>query len=133
MNYPYGNFGAFNAPQTFLPQGGGNYTPTPQQMPVSVPQAAGNSVRLVTSREEVTAAQIPFDGSTAYFSDTSNGKIYTKTFDFNTGTAPVVTYVREQEVKVQYATLDDINALRAEIETMKQTTKKGAKKNDADE
>jgi hypothetical protein len=57
--------------------------------------------------------------------DTSNGKIYAKTFDFNTGTAPIVTYVREQEMKVQYATIDDINALREELKI-----KKGVKKDD---
>lgn len=76
---------------------------------------ANPTVRLVTSREEVAAAQIPFDGSTAYFADTSNGKIYTKTFDFNTGTAPIVTYTREQEVRVQYATVEDLNRLRDEL------------------
>ena len=103
-NYnPYG----YAPPQTFLPQQNvQQMQPTQPQMLRCVP---------VTSRAEVDAFQIPFDGSTTYFADTSNGKIYTKTFNFNNGTAPVVAYIRESDVPApQYATLDDLNALRME-------------------
>ena len=80
----------------------------------------------VTSRAEVDGFQIPFDGSTTYFADTSNGKIYAKTFNFNNGTAPVVTYIRETDVPVpQYATIDDLNALREEFLSK---SKKGGEK-----
>lgn len=132
MAYPYGNYGGYNPSQPIFGQGMGNYPPSPS-MPPAQPQQpqGGQNVRFVTSREQADVFQIPFDGSTTYFVDTSNGKIYTKAFDFNTGMAPIVTYSREQEVRVQYATIEDINALRAEIEAIK--PKKAVKKSDADE
>ena len=98
----------------------------PQSAPQSVPQPQGmsnpvvaNGVRLVASKAEVVAAQIPFDGNEYFFKDTSNGKIYGKTFNFADGTAPVVTYSREAETQIQYATAEDIKALKAEIEELK--------------
>ena len=136
VNYP-----AFNPFQQ-------NFVPAAYQMPPQMPQQPSTSqnipavpnasaMRLVASKAEVIAAQIPFDGSTSYFLNTSNGKIYAKTFNFADGTAPVVTYSREVEQQIQYATLEDINSLKAEIEALKvaKTEKpvKAAKKNDADE
>lgn len=115
MAYPYFNYGGYNAAGAFHSSPASFYPPV-QPAPPAQPQAANQpSIRLVAAREEVVSAQIPFDGSTSYFVDTSNGKIYTKTFDFNTGTAPIVTYVREQEAAVQYATIADLNALREEL------------------
>lgn len=125
MAYPYNGF------NTYIPQqqpSFAGYAPPPLQP--TQPQSP--QIRLVTSKEEVVAAQIPFDGSTSYFVDTSNGRIYSKAFDFSTGTAPIVTYTRETESKVQFATIDDINALRAEIEALKKP-RKAAKQNDTDE
>lgn len=140
VNYP-----AFNPFQQ-------NFVPAAYQMPPQMPQQSvqqpsasqnipavpnASAMRLVASKAEVIAAQIPFDGSTYYFLDTSNGKIYAKTFNFSDGTAPIVTYSREVEQQIQYATLEDINSLKAEIEALKvsKTEKpvKAAKKNDADE
>ena len=140
VNYP-----AFNPFQQ-------NFAPAAYQMPPQMPQQNvqqpstsqnipavpnASAMRLVASKAEVIAAQIPFDGSTYYFLDTSNGKIYAKTFNFSDGTAPIVTYSREVEQQIQYATLEDINALKAEIESLKaakpERTVKAAKKNDADE
>ena len=127
MNYGYGNYPTYFpsfqsaqiAPQSAFQQPAVN----------NPPQQSG--VRLVASKAEVVAAQIPFDSNEYYFKDTSNGKIYVKAFNPMDGTAPIVTYSREAEVQVQYATLEDINALRAEIEALK--TKKAVKKNDAEE
>ena len=104
----------------------------PQQTMQTSQQISGPMMRLVASKAEVVAAQIPFDGGEYYFKDTSNGKIYIKAFNPLDGTAPIVTYSREVEQAVQYATLDDINALRAEIDSLKKPGK-AAKKNDADE
>lgn len=140
---------------TYFPQNYMPYQPQAQiaqQMPPQMPQQSvqqpsvsqnipavpnAPAMRLVASKAEVIAAQIPFDGSTYYFLDTSNGKIYAKTFNFSDGTAPIVTYSREVEQQIQYATLEDINSLKAEIEALKvaKTEKpvKAAKKNDADE
>ena len=91
-------------------------------------QPQQNSVRLVASKAEVVAAQIPFDGNDYYFRDTANGKIYVKAFNPMDGTAPIITYSREAKTQVQYATLEDIKGLRAEIEALK--PKKAVKKND---
>lgn len=128
MNYyPYSPYG-MGQTNTYLPRQ--ELSPAPQ-MPQAVPQLQGYPCRPVTSREEVVAAQIPFDGSTSYFVDTANGKIYAKTFNFQDGTAPVVTYVREQvPPAVQYATVDDLKALREELMAK---PKKVAKKDDPDE
>lgn len=76
--------------------------PQPQSVPAQ--QAAsqpGFSGRYVTSKEEVVAAQIPFDGSACYFVNTSNGEIYSKAYDFSTGSAPVKTYVMQAPQQVQ--------------------------------
>lgn len=106
-NFPYNPY-QYNLPNYQMPL----YT-QPQQ------QSTTPAVRLVTSKEEVIGQQIPFDGSTSYFVDTSNGKIYAKAFDPNTGTAPIVTYVKEVETPVHYATIEDLNSLadllRAEL------------------
>ena len=128
----WNNYGwnGYNPTNTFMPQ-------IPVQAPQNIPpvQAANNPIPVlkcipVTSRAEVDGFQIPFDGSTTYFADTSNGKIYTKTFNFNNGTAPIVTYIRESDVPVpRYATIEDLDALREEI----LGKKKAVKQNGADE
>jgi len=103
-----------------------------QPMPIPSQQASGIIMRPVTSRAEAVASQIQFDGSTSYFINTSNNEIYSKTFNFSDGTAPLVTYVREAEATptVRYATIDDLNTLREELLTK---PKKAVKKDDADE
>ena len=109
FNYPsyYSAYQPQSAPQSnFSMQGINNPIPN-------------NGVRLVASKAEVVAAQIPFDSNEYYFKDTSNGKIYVKAFNPMDGTAPIVTYSREAETPVQYATAEDIKALKAEIEELK--------------
>jgi len=103
-----------------------------QTQPVQPQTAPQSVVRFVTTKDEVIGCQIPFDGSVSYFMDTSNGKIYTKAFDPATGTAPVVTYAREQEVQVRYATYDDLAAL-ADVLRAEMKPKRKAAKNDDDE
>lgn len=134
MAWNFNGYG-YNPVNTYMPQ-------MPSQMPVQAPQSVpmaqpiNNTAQAlrcipVTSRAEVDAFQIPFDGSATYFADTSNGKIYAKTFNFNNGTAPVVTYIRETDVPIpQYATMEDLNALREELLTK---TKKAVKKNEPDD
>lgn len=134
MAWNYGGYGGYNPVNTYIPQ-------MPSQMPTQAPQSVsvgqmvnntpgGFACRPVTSRAEAEVFQIPFDGSTTYFVDTANGKIYSKTFNFSNGTAPLVTYIQEAAVPVpQYATIDDLNALRKEFEDMR----KAVKNNDADE
>lgn len=101
---------------------GGMSTPLPAQQ--------GFVCRPVTSRAEAEVAQIPFDGSTAMFFDTAADRLYTKTFNFSDGTAPLKTYVPEAPAPaVRYATVEDLEALRDEL--MKKG--KAGKKNEPDE
>ena len=96
------------------------YMPPAQAAPQPVfPQSNaqnGFMCRPVTSKAEAEVFQIPFDGSTTFFVDTANGKIYSKTFNFANGTAPLVTYIQEAAVPVpKYATLEDLAALKKEL------------------
>ena len=89
----------------------------PQQQPMQSMQNT-YSCREVRSYEE--AAQIPFDGTPSYFADTSNGKIYYRAFRTD-GTAPLITFVRENEpAPLQFATVDQLMALEAKINGIKQ-------------
>lgn len=96
-------FGAFQPQQNnFNPAP--TYLPPMQQNPVQAPTAAprqGFMCIPVTCREQVVATQIPFDGSTTFFVDTAAGMIYAKTFDLNTGAAPIQEYVRVEHTQVQ--------------------------------
>lgn len=72
----------------------------------------------VTSREAAEVYQIPFDGSTTYFVDTANGKIYAKTFNATNGTAPLITFSRDAETVVatpEYATVGDVQEIKQTI------------------
>lgn len=134
MAWNFNGYG-YNPTNTYMPQ-------MPSQMPLQAPQSvpslqtmnnAAPTLRCfpVTSQSQADTFQIPFDGSTTYFVDTSNGKIYAKTFDFNTGAAPLVTYVRETIIPVsRYATIEDLNALREEFMSKRKAAKND---NDADE
>lgn len=143
MPYPYTfpNYGSFNTMPSYNPQNFAPAAPISAQPPQGgVTAPSGFSCRPVTSKAEAEVFQIPFDGSTSYFVDTANGKIYAKTFNFNDGTAPLVTYVRESVAPpVQYAPLDAMDALRGEIEALKEEieslkkTKKAVKRDESDD
>jgi len=128
MAYGYTNYPNYMPP--YQPVYTGNAPMQPQMTQQASQPAPGPVMRLVASKAEVVAAQIPFDGGEYYFKDTSNGKIYVKAFNPMDGTAPIVTYSREVEQAIQYATLDDLKALRDELMTK---PKKAVKKDDADE
>lgn len=79
-------------------------------------QVNGFACRPVTSRAEAEVYQIPFDGSTTFFVDMANGKIYAKTFNAMNGTAPLVTFIREGETPApQYVTQEEFNAFKDEM------------------
>lgn len=127
------NPGAYSPYGGFAPQQ--NFPMQPQQMPQTAqqPQRQGFLCLPVTSKQEAEVYQIPFDGSTVYFVDTSSGNLYAKTFDFNTGKAPVTTYAKEEEKIIQYATMEDIDTLRAELEAIKKPRKKAVTTDEPDE
>ena len=81
----------------------------PQQMTVTP----------VTGMAQVEAAQVSFDGTPAYFYDTSADAVYIKQFDPRNGTSPVVTYRREQQAPPpQYATVEMLADLARRVEDM---------------
>ena len=136
MNYPYYNpyqFAPQSAPQTRFDQIGAN---PPQMQNVPAPQAAQQGAafltRPVTSREEAVAAQVDFLGPGTIMPDLGHGVVYLKRFNQNTGACDIFEFVAQQQKEapaVQYATIEDLNALRDEL----LSKRKAGKKNDADE
>lgn len=103
---------------TYLPQF--QYPQRQEQRPMMpyMQQNMGFACVPVTSREAAEVYQIPFDGSTTYFVDTANGKIYAKTFNATNGTAPLVTFSRDAETVVatpEYATVGDVQEIKQTI------------------
>lgn len=125
-NYSYPFMGNYSPVTPFSGQQG-VYPQQPQNVPPVQPQGQtqGFACRPVTSREEAVAYQIPFDGSTTYFVDTSNGRIYAKTFNFQNGTAPLEVYIRESEARpaAEYVTVDQFEELKAEVAELKKGRK----------
>ena len=66
------------------------------------------------------ATQIPFDGSTTFFVDTAAGMIYAKTFDLNTGAAPLQEYGRVEHTQVQpeFVPMTMIKELLAKVDQL---------------
>lgn len=109
MNYYYPN--QFNA----RPQVSPELYQTPQYLPA--PQLKG---RPVASFEEARAAQIDFDGSTFFFPDIANKKIYTKQINLD-GTLLLNTYSLVEEPVVtssDYVTKAEFEAIVAKIQTL---------------
>lgn len=134
--YTYPNYGGFNTMPAYNPQ---NFAPAPIQPPTQpqtvqggVTAPSGFSCRPVTSRLEAEAVQVDFLGPGTIMPDLGHGVIYLKRFNPNTGASDFVVFAMEQmqeAAPVQYATIEDINALREEIESLKKT-KKAVKRND---
>lgn len=126
----------------------GGYAPQmPVQMPQNGPQMPQNAFqpqgnvngqggfacRPVTSKEEAMAVQVDFLGPGTIMPDLAHGLMYLKRFNSNTGSCDIFEFVaqtpKKEDPPVQYATLDDLNALRDELFKPRKTVKK----NDADE
>lgn len=130
---PY-QFGSYMTQQPRFDQ-----TPVNTALPQNAAQAApaaqnqGFYVRPVTSREEAVASQVDFFGPGTIMPDLSHGVIYLKRFNPQSGASDFFAFTVEQpkeEAPVQYATKEDIESIRAEIDQLKG---KRLKKNDADE
>ena len=78
--------------------------------------------KMVTSLEEVKAMPIDFDGSLNVYVDVTNNKIYTKVFTVN-ATVDIKTYevvsMVDNNSDTKYATIDDIEAIKKELEELK--------------
>ena len=86
------------------PQGNFYYPQTPQQQPMynsyqTMSTPTGLRGRPVASFEEARAMTIDFDGSTFFFPDLANKRIYTKQINMD-GTASLFVYeLREQPIE----------------------------------
>lgn len=124
----------------FNPFGGGYGQPTPQmyaqqayaqQMQGMAPQQLQApprvGVQLVTSRDEATTAQIPFDANILnVFVNMAAGEVYIKRFNPNTGgalfdeflhvqKAQQVAQPKQEEPAPEYATVDMVSALESRV------------------
>ena len=123
---PYGGYGQ---PQGYMPQAAQMaaqqaYAQQMQsQMMPQAPAQPGVTVRLVTSRDEATTAQIPFDATINVFVNMSAGEIYIKRFNPQTGGAWFADYVPKtpaeakpaEEDAPEYVTVDRFGALEARV------------------
>lgn len=118
MAYPY-SFGGYQPPQNFYQPQAPGYAPQIQQPPQQPMQAApGYACRPVTSREEALGVQVDFFGAGTLMPDLAHGVIYLKRFNQQTGSCDLIEFsarVEKPEEPVRYATIDDLNALRAEF------------------
>lgn len=121
MAYNYGH-PMFNP---YYPQAG--YQPAPTQ---SVPQQ-GNvntqavfACRPVTSKAEAEAVQVDFFGLGTIMPDLPHGVIYVKRFNPTTGSCDFQEFsATTADPVAQYATKEDIESLKEEIEKLKKGDK----------
>lgn len=116
MNYSPYSF-SYNPQASFTPR------PEPQgYAPAYQPQQMQNGngfvCRPVTSRLEAEAVQVDFMGPGTIMPDLGHGVIYLKRFNQNNGASDFIVFSMQpmQEMApVQYATIQDLNALRDEL------------------
>lgn len=102
----------------------------PAQMTQQANPIPGIICRMVGSPEEAAAAQIPADGTVGVFIDRGHDAIYSKAFLPN-GAVSMDTYKRAEEPPApQYATLDQLEAVLAELDKMKKAAGRGKKADD---
>ena len=131
QGYPQGMYQQPTYP-TRLPQmHAAPYQPT-------APMVQQTPMTFVTSREQAVVAQIPFDGQAYYFANTASGEVYSKRFDSNTGTSPLVVYRKEPgDPAAEYATVgmlqqlaQIVNGLREQLEISDPKGKHAAKEDE---
>lgn len=108
-----------------------SYQPTATTLPQFQMMAQGLKGRPVSSFEEARAMTIDFDGSTFFFPDLANKRIYTKQINMD-GTASLFVYeLREQPIEpvsipnsANYITREEfeeaLNELRAGVKALAQ-------------
>lgn len=110
--------------------------PVAQQMAQPSPQQEAYICRPVTSREEAVATPTDFMRP-LLMPDLSHGRIYIKRFNPQTGSSDLFDFAAvEQEASKpapQYATVEELNALREEVEKMKKPASRGRAKADETE
>lgn len=99
------------------------YFPQMQQraMPTAPPAQGGAVWRPVSSIEEAKNIQIQFDGGLYGFVNLASGEIYTKQFNFDTGSTDFTVYVKQAPLPpVKYATADELAELRRDLNELKE-------------
>lgn len=95
------------------------YTPSymPQQYTPNTPNANTFVCRPVTSRLEAEAVQVDFMSAGTVMPDLAHGCVYIKRFNPNTGASDFLVFSAQapEQAPVQYATIQDLNALRDEL------------------
>lgn len=127
-SYPY-----FNSPgyqSAVYPQPVPPYTQQRQEQPSMMQQPGMIPARYVTGREEAVAAQI-IPGDPYIFVDFPHGRMYVKQINPQTMAAEFIEFARVQPVQVpqeapaspavQFATKEDLEALRADLEAVRNT------------
>lgn len=119
----------------YTPFSGGYGQPTPMMMQqayarqmqgqMMTQQAQPRVItHMVTSREEATTAQIPFDGTINVFLNLGAGEVYVKRFDFNTGGAFFDDFIHPSKLQqmaqqakpaTEYATVEMVTALESRV------------------
>ena len=103
------------------------YTPSfaPQQYTPATPNATTFACRPVTSRLEAEAVPVDFMNAGTVMPDLAHGCVYIKRFNPNTGASDFLVFTAQQVQEpssVQYATIQDLNALREELLKGKENT-----------
>ena len=126
-NYSY--FGAPGYQSSVYPQPIPPYQQR-QEQPIINQQPGTLPARYVTGREEAVAAQI-IPGDPFIFVDFPHGRIYVKQINPQTMAAEFVEFARMQPIQaqetpaqpqVQFATKEDLDALRADLEALRTST-----------
>ena len=117
LSYNYGmapsNYGMSQQPNFGM-------APPVQNQPA---QGLSPSSRMVSNRDEANSVPADFTGSLMVFPDIRNNRVYIKKWNYQTGTADFLEFVpATQEQTPQYATAEDLNALRRELAELKGAT-----------
>lgn len=114
-NYPLNTMPYYGVQQPYMQQSVPNMNVYPSAQQAQT-RGVLNVVRTVYSEPEARAAQIPTDGSTIFFLDQNNGRIYTKQFSFENGSFLFRVYTQQAEQSpIRYATIGDLEKLREEL------------------
>lgn len=126
QNPPYTNPYVYNNPYAARLAAQQQMTPVapmsyfqPQQTMAAAPRV---TISMVTSRAEVEAAQIPFDGTIPLFADFGHGVIYAKRLNVQTGTADIEEYMlhQDQAIVEEYAPVSMVQDLIARMDGYEQ-------------
>ena len=129
MAFGQPNYSYFNNPgyqSAIYPQPIPTYQQRQEQLTM-IQQPGMLPARYVTGREEAVAAQI-IPGDPFIFADFQHGKVYVKQINPQTMASDFVEFVRTQPIQaqepsaqpqVQFATKEDLEALRVDMESMR--------------